>query len=145
MCRRQATNKTMLSKAWATLARKMQAKYKKLTNFFYFRVFPGEKPIRFFLFWGDGRVPYNADNTAGFLMYHRSNSRLDALPNTTTDLGFEPSPTPLSSRPRPLPPAGEICLCKSEKATEDHNATRSLANQISAKCELETIQFNYGN
>ena len=38
----------MLSKAWATLARKMQAKYKKLTNFFYFRVFPGEKPIRFF-------------------------------------------------------------------------------------------------
>ena len=34
--------------------------------FFTFAFFPAEEPIRFFLFWGEGRVPYNAGNTARF-------------------------------------------------------------------------------
>ena len=38
---------------------------KKLTNVFYFCVLPREEPMGFFLFCGDGRVPYNAYNTAG--------------------------------------------------------------------------------
>ena len=29
-------------------------------------LFPNDEPVRFFSF-GDGRVPYNAGNTAGFL------------------------------------------------------------------------------
>ena len=34
--------------------------------FFTFALFPGEEPIHFFFFWGDGRVPYNDGNTARF-------------------------------------------------------------------------------
>ena len=63
----------------------------------------------FFLFWGDGRVPYIADNTAGFSYVAQEHFKLNALPNTTTDLfgirtlNFLTSPTPLSARPRLLP------------------------------------------
>ena len=40
---------------------------KNSTDYFYFLVFPqGRNLYSFFLFWGDGRVPYNAGNTTGF-------------------------------------------------------------------------------
>ena len=83
-----------------------EVQQRKLTDFFLLsRYSQVRNQIRFFSFWGDERVPYNAGNTAGFSMYHRSILRLDAFSNTTINrfgiwtLNLMTSPTLLSTRP----------------------------------------------